>query len=665
MSLSYAQASQHWQVMNEEIRQIRETRNVALSPDGKSVLATLSDPSSAGAEQHLWLLDTAGASAARQLTFAADREAGETHAQWAPDGRAVYFISRRKSVARAYRLPMQGGETVELALYRDHNGSVHADWAPAPENGATAHDLDVDVIQVSPDGKRLAIVAEDPKSPSERAKDDAIRVGAEFRKRRLYVIEAGGGDPEEIALADNVTDMRWSPHADRLAILTNANEDDSGPSSRVWLASPAQTADARQVGSAPDTTQRLEWSPDAGRLAYLARCQSEAPPDCSDIYLQDLGAGTVRNLTKSIIGSVSGELAFDHKGRVLTTVRVGMHERLARIDPDTSKITWPQVAEPVTTVIATNSQRSSWALICGGPDRPQTPCFMPAQNGPAQPLKAPEMLPDTWHPVRGTPLAWQNGGLTIEGRLYLPLAALQGKRAPLIVHVHGGPSYMFQDRFYAIVNLLVERGWAVLQANPRGSQGYGTSFLAANRDDLGGEDYRDIMAGVDAAIQHFPIDPQRLALIGYSYGGTMAAFALGKTDRFRALVSGAPVIDQLSEYGQEDSSWYDRWYFGKPWERLDAAWRQSPLAGVGSAHTPLLLLQGMSDITDPPGQTLEIYRALRQLDRPVELVQYPREDHRELHHNFFGEPSREPWHGVDLRRRMIEFIADAFAKGAP
>ena len=170
------------------------------------------------------------------------------------------------------------------------------------------------------------------------------------------------------------------------------------------------------------------------------------------------------------------------------------------------------------------------------------------------------------------------------------------------------------------------------------------------------------MAGVDAMIAAWSIDPARLALVGYSYGGEMAGFAEGKTDRFKAIVSGAPVIDQQSEYGTEDDSWYDRWFYGKPWDHPLDAWRQSPLSGVAHARTPFLLLQGEEDRTDPVGQSQEMYRALRQVGTPVQLVVYPREDHGPLSAGMRGQPVPEPWHGFDARRRIVDFIKTEFDK---
>ncbi len=256
---------------------------------------------------------------------------------------------------------------------------------------------------------------------------------------------------------------------------------------------------------------------------------------------------------------------------------------------------------------------------------------------------------------------WKNEGLNVEGMLYLPSQSAKTK-VPLIVEVHGGPTGAFLDSFSPMTAHLLAQGWAVLFTNPRGSTGYGTAFAAANKNDLGGADLRDIMAGVDAVIAQYPIDPDRLALMGYSYGGEMAAFMEGKTTRFKAIVSAAPVIDQQSEYGTEDQSWYDRWFYGKPWEHREDAWRQSPLAYVAQAKTSFMLIQGEGDTVDPLGQSLEMYRALRQQGVPVQLLQYPRDNHGPLGMNMYGFPSTEPWHGFDARQRLVRFIQNAFDK---
>ena len=201
----------------------------------------------------------------------------------------------------------------------------------------------------------------------------------------------------------------------------------------------------------------------------------------------------------------------------------------------------------------------------------------------------------------------------------------------------------------------------MLNTNPRGSTGRGVAFEAANKDDMGNGDYLDIMAGIDEVLKAQPLDASKMALIGYSYGGEMAGFVEGKTTRFKAIVSGAPVIDQFSEYGTESDSYGDKWFTGQPWRHFESAWRQSPLAYAEHAKTPFLLLQGQTDTTDPEGQSQEMYRALRQEGVPVQMLLFPRENHGALGANFAGAPSTEPWHGLIARDHMLRFIADAFA----
>jgi dipeptidyl aminopeptidase/acylaminoacyl peptidase len=286
-------------------------------------------------------------------------------------------------------------------------------------------------------------------------------------------------------------------------------------------------------------------------------------------------------------------------------------------------------------------------------------CFAQHLGDPCSDLAIPELRPANLRSIEPELVTWKSGPFTVEGLLYMPSAAPAAK-VPLIVDVHGGPFGAWENRNDAFAAFLVGHGWAVLRPNPRGSSNYGVKFAAANKNDLGGGDYDDVMAGVNAVLAKYPLDAARMALIGYSYGGEMAGFVEGKTDRFKAIVSGAPVIDQFSEYGTERGSWYDRWYYGKPWEHIEDAWRQSPLAGAKKAKTPFLLIQGESDATDPLGQAQEMYRALRQEGVPVDLVTYPREDHGPLAGGMTGRPVSEPWHGYDVRQRMIEFIDKAF-----
>ena len=217
-------------------------------------------------------------------------------------------------------------------------------------------------------------------------------------------------------------------------------------------------------------------------------------------------------------------------------------------------------------------------------------------------------------------------GVEIEAALLKPPSTSR-QPLPLVVLVHGGPTGRWADSFEPWGQLLVARGYAVLYPNVRGSTGYGHPFVALNRADWGGGDFRDVMAGVDAMIARGVADPNRLGIGGWSYGGYMAAWAVTQTTRFKAAVSGAPVIDMASEFGTENGSAYDEWFYGTPYEKLDGFIKASPMTYVKQVRTPTLLLQGEADTTDPIGQSQQFYRGLKRYNVEAELVLYPREGH--------------------------------------
>jgi len=218
-----------------------------------------------------------------------------------------------------------------------------------------------------------------------------------------------------------------------------------------------------------------------------------------------------------------------------------------------------------------------------------------------------------------------------------------------VVLVHGGPASNFSADYFwfnSWPQLLADRGYEVLMVNPRGSIGYGEQFVKANRADLGGGDFRDVMAAVDAVIARGETDPKRLGIGGWSYGAEMTQWAIGHTHRFRAAVSGGGVFDEAAEFGTEDGSAEDLWYFGTPWEHPEIYARNSPATFIKNATTPTLIVHGEEDRNNPLGQSLALYRALKYLGVESELITYPGEGHLPL----------QPKHQVDILQRMLDWF---------
>lgn len=645
--------------MNRQIAMNREIKEIALSPNGLAVASIITDTTAAGGRPHLWILSKNRPP--RQLVgMEGSSTSSQSSPAWSSDGRAILFLERTDAGAAIKRMEVTNGRTDILTLSR-HDAAVSGGWNARQ----TGQPLIPAGFALAASGA-LAVWASDPSDTKDKeaAKSDQPAFG-QSDPVRLYVIRDGAA-PREIPLPDNVHAVAWRQDGRSLLVITEPPSDDLGERTRLWLIEEGKAP--REIQGTAENVQTISWLPD-GRVIYFARCRRNAPIVCRDLYVQALDGAPPRDLTENIDGSLIHEPAASaNSGPVITgagdaliTVAKRFDRQIARIRLADGAISWMEQLPPVVKTLTSNDGRSGFAMLASSRGGVSSVQLVDAHLRKISPLAGPALQPADWKLLQGRRLEWTSDGHKIDGLLYLPDVATTDRPVPLVVDVHGGPAEHFEDIDYPLVRLMLQKEWAVLHVNPRGSFGYGVDFLAALQDDLGGIDYRDIMSGVDAALMHAPLDKDKVAMIGFSYGATITTFALGRTDRFKALVAAAPVVDQISEYGTEHSSWYDRWYFGQPWRRLDAAWRQSPLAGVAAARTPLLLLHGESDTVNPLGQSLELYRALRQEGSPVELMLFPRESHRELGRNFVGFVSVEPHHGIALRQRMLDFLSSAFS----
>ncbi len=677
---------------NEQMRHYKAMDDPQLSPDGQQVLVRITGATADGARSHIWLVAVAGGPA-RQLTYSPEGDKrGERTARWMPDGGSVLFLAHRGEHTSLYRLPMQGGEAKAYDLKAPvlADASKLPDALPTPsaekatekktgekvEPVGDALPLDVVNFRIAPDGKTVAVIARDPETPGEKkqqeAKADAVWVDHDLHRSRLYLmsLSPAGDMVGALTLAGipvDVSGAAWS--ADSTKLVVDAEEPNGvgelGPAGSEWVVLSSDAAHPVKRTELPATAGSAVWSRDGASLIYLAQARRDTPPGYADLYVDTLKTQSIRDLTEGFMGSVGRQEPIAlADGGVVEDAAQGLDVPVMRYSAE-GKPEPVKLPVAVVSAVKSNAAQNGWVFTgsSGGQD---TELLYAARLGDApRVLTTPGLMPKGVRSLAPQRIEWKiegkNDKTTVEGLLYLPPQAAAGK-VPLVVDVHGGPLGMFSDSFASFVDFLLGHGWAVLRTNPRGSTGRGAEFAAANHNDLGGGDYRDIMAGVDYVVKTEPVDASRMALMGYSYGGEMAAFVETKTTRFKAIVSMAPVIDQNSEYGTERGSWYDQWYYGKPWLHEADAWRQSPLSGAAQAKTPFMLIQGQGDTTDPLGQSLEMYHALRQMGVPVDLITYPRDDHGPLGGAIFGSPSPEPWHGFDARQRIVAFLNTAFDK---
>ncbi|HEY2152013.1 MAG TPA: S9 family peptidase [Vicinamibacterales bacterium] len=586
-----------------------------LSADGSRLVFTVTEPAVGVLRARaVWLLDVASG-AARPLTFSGR---SDSTPRWAPDGRSIAFVSDRDGEPHLYRLSMNGGEAEKL------------------EDEALQQQA---MFRWSPDGAHIAVLVADPKSEAlkkrEKDKDDSRVADKDARRARVWLLDVATRKMTPVTSGGwQIAQIEWLPGGDRLIAAA-----DRTPASDQWhehLYSIALSDGAfTEVATPRGPLGTFALSPDGGTIAYVgARADG---PDSHDLYLQPIAGGAAANLTATPIDRPVSQPRWVDAQTVAVHVARGFASAVALVGRDGS-------VRPIDGLEVNPSsfaRTSSGTLLYAGETATRAPELWIKMPGTA--ARSVSTVNERWAaiPVIAPEMVKYKSadGTEIEAALLLPTTAAkpaQGRERgvdggaphlPAVVLVHGGPTGRWSDTFEAWGQLLAARGYAVLYPNVRGSVGYGHRFVEANRADWGGGDFKDVMAGADYLVARGIADPNRLGIGGWSYGGYMAAWAVTQTARFKAAVSGAPVIDMASEFGTEGGSAYDEWFYGTPYEKLDGFIKSSPITFVKNARTPTLLLQGEDDTTDPIGQSQQFYRGLKRYGVDAELVLYPREPH--------------------------------------
>jgi acylaminoacyl-peptidase len=220
-------------------------------------------------------------------------------------------------------------------------------------------------------------------------------------------------------------------------------------------------------------------------------------------------------------------------------------------------------------------------------------------------------------------------GRLVQGWIVKPPHFDPKKKYPLILEIHGGPHANYGTRFSAEIQLYAAAGYVVLYTNPRGSTGYGEEFAQLINGNYPGNDYDDLMSGVDAVLARGYIDKENLFVTGGSGGGILTAWIVGKTNRFRAAVAAKPVINWYSEALTSDISVFvsRNWFPGPPWEHVDEYLKHSPISLVGNVTTPTMLMTGEEDFRTPMSEAEQFYQALKLRKVDAALVRVPGASH--------------------------------------
>jgi len=610
--------AQNMQQLTEQLGKTVLYGDVALSPDATHIAWVQS--TAATTSKQIYIREISGNASAKLVNIPITGERTDFDPAWSPDSKTLAFFS-------------SGGEKAQRQLW-----IVKRDASDAKKttklNGYAARP------RWSRDGKQIAflyIEGAGGGGPLMAAPATTGVIDTVIHNQRVAVLNIATGQLRQVSPPDlYIYDFDWSPD-DKTFVATAA----PGPGDNNWWIAQIYTIGIAKGKATSIYKPSLQvavprWSPDGKSIGFIEGIMSDEGFHGGDLLVIPPVRGEA-NRTPDRKASVNSFfwLAPD---RILLIEYVGGGSAISELNlsDDAIRTIWkgPQG-------IHAFGNFPDFALSADGKI---AAAELSSYNSPPEVFAGPlgewrqftnnnAGLQTNWGKAES--IEWTNEGFNIQGWLVPPTKVDLGKKYPMVVLIHGGPSSLTTSEWpasfgmsRAIIAALSARGYYVLLPNPRGSYGQGEDFTRANVKDFGGGDLRDDLTGVDAAIKKYPIDPNRLGVTGWSYGGFMTMWTVTQTDRFRAAVAGAGIANWQSYYGQ---NLIDQWmipFFGASVYDNSAVYeKSSPIRFIKNVKTPTLVTVGERDAECPAPQSYEFWHALKTLGVPTKLIIYPGEGH--------------------------------------
>jgi dipeptidyl aminopeptidase/acylaminoacyl peptidase len=634
---------------------LRSISDVRISPDGQRVAYVVSEPSldKNVHEANLYMVPAAGGSPTRMTygtrIFSQPRPA--PHLRWSPDGTSLSFIALIEDRPQVVVMSMNGGEARAVTSAKE--GTTIFEW--------------------SPDGKRVAYLAPDPAPGQEEArkkdKSFVIEVDRNERPPRIWVQDLAGGTARALTPADHfVAALFWSPDGSSVAYAASPMGGFNGQFHTRIYAVPLSGGEPRAVVDREGMNTSPQYSPDGRWIGFISTGGVAEMVSTWGLHVAPAAGGAaIRNLSQET-GNWVGEFVWTPDSRrVLLIPNEGTAQRgpgmfeqpifRAWIETGRTERVTPGPTVNYSVTLSRDGKRMAYrsveALTMGD-------VYVQDLGGPSLPLRVTDVNPELRDLALGElkPIRWTSfDGMEIWGLLLTPPGYAGGK-LPLLVYCHGGPiggfTYGLFPQFMHTVGqvdiyptqAMASAGMAVLFPMPRGGSGYGLEGFRMIKNAWGVGDYKDIMAGVDHLVAQGLADPDRLGVMGGSYGGYMTNWIVTQTGRFKAASTMCSVSDIADLYYLSDAGDFTVEYFGLPWEKEKAYADHSPVTHVAKVTTPLLIQHGENDRRVPIMQAHKFYKALKKLGKTVEMEIYPRGGH------VLFEPAQER----EIMRRNLEWF---------
>jgi dipeptidyl aminopeptidase/acylaminoacyl peptidase len=571
--------------------------------------------------------------------------------RWSPDGSSLGFLRPdEKDKAQVWVMPIDGGEPHKITSAK--KGVAEFAWDPSGERIVCTATVLADDSEEEDDSKPLEI---------NRALFKADGRGHLGKKRRhLFVVDLDGGEAKALTSGD--FDVTWptiSPDGSQVAFTTARHEDrDVDYVSHVFLigiegGELTQLTDWNGSASVPD------WKRDGSSIVFAGKASPRSDRHARLFEVSSEG-GEPRELAPSfdrnvMIGGPGYPGApprfYNDGSAVLFCARDRGCTHVFRVEAggDPEKV----VGDEETVISGVDlGEDGTMVYAAAGPIEPGD-IYERTEAGAVKKVTSlnTELFDELDIPTPERRTFEAPDGTQIEGWF---LAGDGNQRPqPLLLDVHGGPHNAFSPVF-ASTSLyrfaLAAKGWSVLFVNSRGSDGYGEDFYGSLTGGWGRNDMNDYLSAINALIAEGAVDPDRIAVTGYSYGGYMTNWLMAQTDRFAAGVTGGCVTNLISQYGTSDFGAFLHWEIGgEAYEAKDIYWELSALAHVEKVTAPVLILHGQRDDRCPVGQAEEWFTSLKRQRKVVEMVLYPGESHLFI---LNGKPS----HRIDYAKRIVDWV---------
>lgn len=580
----------------------------------------------------LWMVDFDG----RNHLPIATGENTASSPRWSPSGDRLAYIANGPEYSAIRMYWMADGRDAEIAQLQGGGGGLS--WSP---NGSQ---LAYSAYVLQPGVAPAAL----PASPlgAEWAESAQVEDRLFYRvdavgnlppgSQQLFVVDAQGGAPVLITTDDAGASSDFSWTADGTAIIFSAdrrpNSGTAAPDSELHRVD-LETGRIRQLTNriGPDTSPRV--SPNGQRIAYTGYDDQRMGYHNTLLYVANADGTQARALTLDLDRSVASPIwasdgrgiyvQYDDHGRT----RLALVSLDGRIDVIEGGLGGSTFGRPYSGGEFSVANNGRIAATLASPTRPSELASGTRRSGLNMITRLNEDALANRYVSPVEEIIWRSphDGRQIQGWVLYPPRFDPDRTYPLILEIHGGPFTAYGPVFSAELQLMAAAGYVVLYTNPRGSTSYGYEFANLIHHDYPGNDYDDLMGGVDTMIDRGFIDEERLFVTGGSGGGVLTAWIIGNTDRFAASAVVKPVINWSSFVLHSDlpQFFYRYWFASAPWEDPGEYWRRSPLSLVGNVTTPTLMMVGGSDLRTPRSETDQYYAALRLQGVPSRLVVLP------------------------------------------